>query len=289
MGRTPDSATRVLLLEDNPGDVRLVCKHLEAIPDLSYAVTHVEHCAAAVDMLRKATLDIVLVDLNLPDTHGIATVNQLRPASAGVPLVVLTEIDDEEFARDCIAAGAHDYLRKAEIGPVTLRRAIGLAVLRTRETRIRETRIRELEHTLSRYREMSSAAIPTPVTQSLASAAPVKDRAPADFDTLRNEYVELFAGYLRQLIVEASKPQVTMNRIASRLGDLGGSPRDLIDLHVSALDSVVSGQNSTRVQACVVDGRLLALEMMGLLVDYYRTGISRSGFEEDDGGTGRSS
>jgi hypothetical protein len=61
-----------------------------------------------------------------------------------------------------------------------------------------------------------------------------------------------------------------MNRIISQLGQEGAGPRDLVDIHVSALDQVSEDGSSVRARTLALEGRLVALEMMGLLVDYYR-------------------
>jgi hypothetical protein len=70
-----------------------------------------------------------------------------------------------------------------------------------------------------------------------------------------------------------------MEQVLTCLGDMDAGPRDLLDVHVAALDQAVDGQSSERARTLVVEGRLLALEMMGLLVDYYRVGLRRRSVE----------
>ena len=73
------------------------------------------------------------------------------------------------------------------------------------------------------------------------------------------------------------KPREEMRSITTALGMLGGGPRDLIDLHLAALEGEAVGSTETRVRASATEGRLLAIEMMGLLVEHYRTGARTGG------------
>ena len=66
-----------------------------------------------------------------------------------------------------------------------------------------------------------------------------------------------------------------MEKLITQLGDAGGGPRDLLDVHLASLDQLIGKENPAKSQAFAVEGRLLALEMMGLLVDFYRVGQRR--------------
>ncbi len=135
MTGTP-AKTLVMLVEDNLGDADLVEAYLEAAGQ-AYRLVRVTRLAAATEALRAATVDVVLLDLHLPDGDGAESVREIREAAPEVPIVVLTGADDERLALSCIDAGAQDYLNKLEIRPVTLRRAIGYAMTRVREARER--------------------------------------------------------------------------------------------------------------------------------------------------------
>jgi hypothetical protein len=88
-------------------------------------------------------------------------------------------------------------------------------------------------------------------------------------------YVSLLHSYLNQLVQKTEKPRTEMERMVTLIGDLGGGPRDLLDVHVTALDDASKSARDERARALALEGRLLALEMMGYLVDYYRTGARR--------------
>lgn len=264
--------TRVLLLvEDNPGDAELVANLLEQTsgPEI-YQVVHVPRMTEAVERLRSLAVDVVVLDLRLPDCSGVESVKRVREASGGVPIVVLTGTDDERVAVSCIDAGAQDYLAKSEIRAQNLRRAIGYAI-----TRMREAQIRELMETLERLRAMSSATQGTSVTAALAGSGAIALRSPATFAALVDRYSELLEPFLAYQTERLAPSKVDLEHLITQLGDAGGGPRDLLDVHVAALDRATSRNEQPRSQGIVIESRLLALEMMGLLVDYYRVGHRR--------------
>jgi CheY-like chemotaxis protein len=272
----PAPTTRVLLLvEDNPGDADLVREMLEVAAEGQFQVHHVTRLNEAIDKLKTAEVDVVLLDLRLPDGSGVQSVESVRSVAGEVPIVVLTGTDDEKLALSCIDAGAQDFLFKGEVRPVALRRAIGYAI-----TRLREAQLRELQDTLERYRELTGGAR-TSVTASLAGMGALRQRLPAEFTDCVGLYRRLVDDYLEQLVLRRPKPRHEMERLATVLGDAGAGPRDLLDVHVSALDEAVKGKDGERSRSLAVEGRLLALEMMGLLLDYYRMGLRRRFVEEE--------
>lgn len=89
---------------------------------------HVTHAAEAVRRLHNEDLDVVLVDLQLPDELGLACVTRLRDARAGMAIVVLAGADDEGLAQHALQCGAQDYLLREHMPPALVRRAARLAV-----------------------------------------------------------------------------------------------------------------------------------------------------------------
>ncbi len=268
--------TRVLLLvEDNPGDVQLVNELLEDAQRESYEIVHAPRMSDAVDTLRTRPVDVVVLDLRLPDCTGVDTVKAVRGVASEVPIVVLTGADDEQLAMDCIDAGAQDYLPKSEVRARNLRRALGYAI-----TRIRDAQVRHLQETLARYRTLSSDTQHTTVTAALAGSGAIAQRHPADFARLVLSYYGLLQPYLARETDRLNASHSAMEMIITALGDANGGPRDLLDVHVAALDRALAMYQDPHARAIVYESRLLALEMMGLLVDYYRVGHRRRSLEE---------
>lgn len=260
----------VLLVEDNPGDARLVNELLGEAPEDSYEIVHVPLMASAVNTLRSRSIDVVVLDLRLPDCSGVDTVKAVRDVARDVPIVVLTGNDDEQLALQCIDAGAQDYLPKAEVQALNLRRALGYAV-----TRIREAQLKALQDTLDRYRALASRQRSTAVTASLSGHGPVSQRHAAVFARAQLAYFALLQPYLARETERLEAPTEALASIVTWLGDVGAGPRDLLDLHLAALDQALALAGDAQARSIVFESRLLALQMMGLLVDYYRVGLRR--------------
>ena len=122
------SPTRILIVEDNPADAYLLQKFLATTEALE--LVHVEQLRQAISSLDEARFDAILLDLSLPDSHGIATVRKIREADPELPILVLTGLDDEETAIASLREGAQDYLVKGQIHRNWLIRAIHYAIER---------------------------------------------------------------------------------------------------------------------------------------------------------------
>lgn len=123
------AAIRVLLVEDNPGDARLVVEMLKDAGDVEYTVAHVTTVGAAVETLlgRPDDHDVVLLDLSLPDETGLPTVSRVAEAVGRASIVVMTGANDEEIGIAATKAGAEDYLVKGQVDGRVLRRTLRLA------------------------------------------------------------------------------------------------------------------------------------------------------------------
>ena len=122
-----DKAT-ILLVEDDPADARLIRRTLAGADESSWRVEWEPTLAAALERLRQEAVDIVLLDLTLPDGHGVETIGRILQAAPAALVVALGAASDEEGARQAVRRGAHDYLAKdrvdAEWWPRTLRHLI---------------------------------------------------------------------------------------------------------------------------------------------------------------------
>jgi signal transduction histidine kinase len=126
------AALQVLLVEDNSGDARLLREMFSKEKTGSLELTHVLHLGEALNLLAKGGIDIVLLDMGLPDGHGLDTVRRARAAAPDVPLIVLTGLDDEALAAEAMQEGAQDYLIKGEIENRALPRALRHSIERQR-------------------------------------------------------------------------------------------------------------------------------------------------------------
>jgi DNA-binding response OmpR family regulator len=126
---------QVLLVEDNSGDARLLREMFGKEKAGSFELTHVLRLSEALSLLAQGGTDIVLLDMGLPDGHGLDTVRRARAIAPGVPLIVLTGLDDEVLAAEAMKEGAQDYLIKGQIESRALPRALRHAIERYRMQR----------------------------------------------------------------------------------------------------------------------------------------------------------
>jgi len=120
----------LLLVEDNPGDARLLREMLNEQGSQHTELTHVQYMREAEKHLAEHTVDLILLDLGLPDTHGLAAVRRAHTVAPRVPLVVLTGMDDEVLASQALQEGAQDYLIKGQIDARGLLRSLRYSVER---------------------------------------------------------------------------------------------------------------------------------------------------------------
>ncbi|HSI23420.1 MAG TPA: EAL domain-containing protein [Methylophilaceae bacterium] len=128
---------RVLLVEDNPGDARLLeFMLLEALPE--YTLAKAASLQEATRQIRENDFDIILLDLSLPDSESKRTFWQVYAEAPNVAIVIMTGLDDEAFASELVQAGAQDFLVKGSVDARWLARAMRYAIERKRaEERLR--------------------------------------------------------------------------------------------------------------------------------------------------------
>jgi signal transduction histidine kinase len=156
---------RVLLVEDNPADANLIQTHLDRVPEgelgTGLSLTHAERLTEGLDRLETEQFDVVLLDLGLPESTGIETLERVLEEFPGVPVVVLTGLQNREVAVEAIRAGAQDYLNKNEHieGPM-LARAIRYAV----ERKAREKQLELRTERLGEFAELISHELRNPLS-----------------------------------------------------------------------------------------------------------------------------
>jgi signal transduction histidine kinase len=127
-----ETTIRILLVEDNPGDVRLLQESLGEGDGAGFELEVVDRLSTGLERLAKGGIDLVLLDLGLPDCQGLDTLTRVHAAAPEVPNVILTALDDEAVAVQAVQRGAQDYLVKGQIESRLLTRAIRYAIERKR-------------------------------------------------------------------------------------------------------------------------------------------------------------
>lgn len=135
----------VLLIEDNPGDARLIEEMLREhreVPSIGFV--HESSLDAGLDHLPETEPDVLLLDLRLPDSTGLETLERVLEETETVPVIVLTGMPETSLGMEAVSHGAQDYLVKDDVTPEVLTRAIRYAVERKKTERELRTRTREL-------------------------------------------------------------------------------------------------------------------------------------------------
>ncbi len=151
-------SVRVLAVEDNPGDLGLIREYLYKAILGRYTISNADLVSNALRMLENEAYDVILLDLNLPDSHGFETFTNIHGRFPQVPIVVLTGSTDEHEAARAINEGAQDYLFKNDLTSSNLSHAIVFAIERKRiEKELREEKGRAelyldlLTHDINNY------------------------------------------------------------------------------------------------------------------------------------------
>ncbi len=123
-------ATRVLIVDDDSADLELARRLLAGSKRMAFSVTTADRLRPAINSLRGHTFDVLLLDLNLPGSRGLATLNAVRSENDSIPIVVLSGLADEGIALRSLDRGAQDYLVKGQVTTDALVNAIRYAIQR---------------------------------------------------------------------------------------------------------------------------------------------------------------
>jgi response regulator RpfG family c-di-GMP phosphodiesterase len=129
-----DKRIKVLLIEDNPGDARLIQEMLSEDSHHVFELVHANQLSKGFECLEQSSVDVILLDLGLPDSQGIDTLNALLSKTQQISIIVQTGLADEELALKAVKAGAQDYLIKGQIDSRLLSRSIRYAIERKKMT-----------------------------------------------------------------------------------------------------------------------------------------------------------
>ncbi len=245
----------VLVVEDNPADARLVALMLAAADPAAFRVRHVARLADALPLLRDATgagatigdgagaagPHVVLLDLSLPDGHGLDLVARVHAAAPRVPIVIMSGSDDEDLAIAGVRAGAQDYLVKGRVEGDLLVRALRYAIERKRAEDRLSAKTREQEAFI--YTVSHDLKAPLLSIQGMAGAI-VEDYGDTLDPTARR--------YVDRIAANADKMQGLLRDLLelSRIGrvDLECEDVDLgtvVDLVTAQLDHTLRARGAT--------------------------------------------
>jgi DNA-binding NtrC family response regulator len=146
---------KVLYLEDDAGDARLIQMMLDQAAPGEFTLSIVPRLGDALKLLGKGSFDLVLSDLDVPDSRGLETFLQIHAQSPGIPIIVLSGLADYSVALQAVQQGAQDYLLKGQVTGVLLARSLRYANERKRAELERDRLILELGEALAKVKVLS--------------------------------------------------------------------------------------------------------------------------------------
>ena len=151
---------RFLMVEDNEVDARLLERQLERSPLVDYALHRATCMSDALTQLDQNALDVILLDLNLPDSAGgLSTFRQMRAAAGQIPIIVITALENEAIAIQALREGAQEYLVKEDTQPSVLARVIRYSMERAAHVKT-QRRLSEVQSQFAAAREIQQSLFP---------------------------------------------------------------------------------------------------------------------------------
>ncbi len=250
----------IVLAEDNDADAFMIERVLSDLQLPGHVLERTSTLEETLAMIAKAAPEVILLDMNLGDSNGIDTVHAVHAASGDAAIIVLTGIRKGELAYEAIDAGAQDFLGKDEITERNLRRILSFAISR------RKIHLRRLEEALA-----SERALTAKQSDIRAKSTSLHVDNTELYESTLKRYTEMLKVYLDSLVLNRAKPEIDMKDLVAQLGAAGAGPNDIMDIHVKALEEATRNVRPERAFYLNTDGRLLALEVMGHLVSFYRS------------------
>jgi len=176
---------RILLIEDNADHVALIEEQFSQIIDIE--LQHRSELNAGLSLLNSGQFDILLCDLNLPDSPIESSVKKLKELQTETPIVILTSLNSYEMANELLQGGIQDYIPKGELSPTLLHRVCKHAIGRKQHQLELERRNGELQA----FCESLSHDLKSPVVRIAQVSDLLKDKL-QDNGSLSNEDLALF-------------------------------------------------------------------------------------------------
>ena len=151
---------KILLVEDNKNDAALITGMIyedviKNVDNVQCELIHKETCANALNYLAENKVDVILLDLSLPDSSGLDTVKKMAEREKNTPIIVLTGLDDENVAIKALQGGVQDYLSKNQINGMLLVRSLKYSIERFNNLIEKERLIKELKTALENVKTLS--------------------------------------------------------------------------------------------------------------------------------------
>jgi len=222
----------VLLIEDNPGDARLIGESLAEIASTPFRLQTADSLSAGLRRLAHQRIDVILLDLTLPDSHGLDTFVRVQAEAPQVPVVVLSGLDNESLAIEAVRQGAQDYLVKGRTDSGLLSRSMRYAI----ERKGAEERLQELYEQEKRLRQEREAEINKRVEYTRALVHELKTPLTSVMASSELLVSELPEGTLLRLARNLHRSACNLSKRIDELLDLARGELGMIHLNRKPMD-----------------------------------------------------
>lgn len=269
----------VLLIEDSPVDATMIRGQLSKAKGNAYEVAVETSLDGGLARLAEGDVDVILLDLTLPDTQGLETFLKTYRLAPQVPIVIITSLDDREVAYSAVRSGAQDYLIKGKLDTESLIHAVSFAM----ERHARQQRLNP--HLTGLWAASGQSDIPGAelMPQEDRLFMPLRDREADAFEPLCERYATLIQAACRQRQSKQVEPiSDELHGIAMYLCMLSAGPSDVEEIHRCSLERLSTDGSSSEMQACVEEGQMLLIELFRYLIDFYRDSLMRTPAADGD-------
>lgn len=263
-----------LLVEDNPGDRRLIREMLAEVSGITFDVQYADRLQAAIEYLGQNKVEVILLDLGLPDSQGLETLRKIYAQATELPIVVLTGLNDEMIGVQAVNEGAQDYLIKGQVDTHLLRRTIRYAI----ERKQAEQRERRLQLQLNLSSRLASLGlmvegiaheINNPLTSVIGFAqmlayADIPDDAREDAKRV-SENAQRVADIMKNLLTFAR--QQKLRRTYTNANDLIEATLEMRAHPLDDSNITVTTQLDSALPSTMADAALLQQAFLNLIVN----------------------
>jgi DNA-binding NarL/FixJ family response regulator len=267
---------RVLIAGANPaGEERVAAAFREVDEGPAFEVLRAPSLQEAARRAQGDEIDVVLYLLSGPD-QGVLPLIELRAEAPDVPVVAVASADDEPLAIKAVQLGAADYLIAEKLYGTLVARCLRHAV--------------EVERVRTQLRRREADWSPQWAPEGTGRAAALRTALPRFFAELVADYDRLLDQAVEQVLYRVEHPvEEGLQGLARRAGELKAGPRDIVDLHATAMKGKEQETGPQRMRLYVAEGRVRLLELMGHLVSYYRRLSLPRAYRLEGSGSGKGS
>ena len=147
----------ILLIEDNPGDIRLIQELMKEVSNGRFNLLYHDNLTEGMQLLNDRKFNVILLDLSLPDSEGLNTLEKILKNAKDIPIIILTGTDDQTLAIEAVKSGAQDYLIKGKVNGILLERTIFYSIERQnimKKLKQSEKKFRLAFHRASFYKDI---------------------------------------------------------------------------------------------------------------------------------------